>query len=45
MDTPQRSHYEFDGPYIDSPVWPWATAGWTLAAGLVLFTLLAWLLS
>jgi hypothetical protein len=34
--------YELHEPDIAAPMWPWTVAGWTLAALLVLTSLLAW---
>jgi hypothetical protein len=36
---------EYDSPHIDSPVWPWSLAGWSVAAALVLMVAVAWFLA
>lgn len=33
---------EWQGPYINAPVWPWFCAGWAAGAVFVLLFVLAW---
>jgi hypothetical protein len=41
MNRKEPRPSEFDSPYINAPVWPWAVTGWSLAALFVLLFLLA----